>query len=142
MAILMTHDATKPLTMRERALALRLHFKRVRNAEKGYTRQLLGVARQVGLIVRGLPRNPPALVETLEKYADVIAPWARQVATGMVEEVARRDANVETDDCGRTCRSCDAANDCRSSRGNKKYPARRRDSRLQSCDCSTRWRYS
>lgn len=89
----MTHDAKQP-TMRERALALRLHFKRVRNAEKGYGRQLVAVGRQVGTIVRGLVHKPDVLVTTLEKYADVLDPWAHATATRMVEEVARRDANA------------------------------------------------
>lgn len=96
----MLSDA-KP-TMRQRALALRMHFARVRNAEKGYGRQLVGVARQVGVIVRGFvgsnvplgQRDVSNLVTTLEKYSDVLDPWAHQVSARMVAEVERRDANA------------------------------------------------
>jgi SPP1 gp7 family putative phage head morphogenesis protein len=80
--------------LREIARALRLHFMRVRNAEKSYSRQLVAIARQVGLILRGLPQDPQTLVKTLESYANVIDPWARATATRMVGEVERRDANA------------------------------------------------
>lgn len=88
----MTHDA-KP-NMRKLASNLRLHFMRVRNAEKGYLRQLMAVARQVSTIVKGLPDKPEVLVDTLERYAEVLDPWARATATRMVSEVERRDANA------------------------------------------------
>ncbi len=82
-------------SFKERARALRLHFMRVRNAEKGYGRQLIGVARQVGTILRGFRAdNIPALVETLENYSEVLNPWAHQVAGRMIAEVERRDANA------------------------------------------------
>jgi SPP1 gp7 family putative phage head morphogenesis protein len=92
-----THDA-KP-NFRQMARNLRLHFMRVRNAERGYSRQLVGVARQVGLILRGFATKTeveqlPALVRTLEQYGDIIEPWARVTANRMLEEVARRDANA------------------------------------------------
>jgi SPP1 gp7 family putative phage head morphogenesis protein len=81
-------------SFKQMARNLRLHFMRVRNAEKSYGRQLVAVGRQVGTIIRGLAHRPTDLVTTLEKYSDVLDPWARATAARMVEEVARRDANA------------------------------------------------
>lgn len=86
-------------SVREAARKLRLHFMRVRNAEKQYGRQLVGVARQVGLLLRGFVtkhgvENLPALVHSLENYSDILDPWARATARRMIAEVERRDANA------------------------------------------------
>src|SRR6267154_469293 len=92
-----TTDAFDPKRF---ARSIRLHFSRVRTAaEKGYIRQLVGVARQVGLIIKGFaPRGKiddlPAMMGSLERYADLVEPWARQVAGRMVEDVGRRDVNA------------------------------------------------
>jgi SPP1 gp7 family putative phage head morphogenesis protein len=61
--------------------------------------QLRHIARQIGVIVRGLfrPNDPAdpgwsAIAEALRAYERLIEPWARATATRMVADVARRDA--------------------------------------------------
>lgn len=87
--------ATDPKATR----TLREHFKRVRNAEKAYTRQLVSVARQLGIIVRGFAptgvvTDLPMLMETLQRYENVLDPWANAVAERMVLDVNLRDKNA------------------------------------------------
>lgn len=74
----------------------RERFMRARRAEKAYGRQLTAVARQVGVIINGMApngqvRNLPELTTALDRYADLLHPWAIPVAQSMVAEVARRD---------------------------------------------------
>ncbi len=70
-------------------------FQRVRNAERGYAAQLRKIARHVGDLIRGLDPTAPAAMSTLQyalqRYSDVLRPWARAAGERMVKEVARRD---------------------------------------------------
>ena len=91
---------------------MREYFRRVRLAEKQYGLRLVAVARQCGVIVRGFApdgriENLPMLIQSLERYADAIEPWAIAVATRMVEDVSRRDYNAwmqKSLEIGRTLR--------------------------------------
>lgn len=81
---------------RKRAQAERRRFQKVHRAERYFGRQLRMVAQQVGIIVNmlapsGVVENFSSLNIALERYADMLAPWAHAVARRSVEEVARRD---------------------------------------------------
>ena len=83
-------------TQRRRAQEL---FKRGRQVELSYSRQLQAVAKHVGEIVRGFAPaghvlDLPSLREMLRRYAELITPWARSVATRMLTEVSRKDASA------------------------------------------------
>lgn len=74
----------------------RERFLRARKATHTYARQLTAVARQVGMIVKGIApdgvvENMPTLNDLLEKYAQLIRPWAIKVASQMIAEVGQRD---------------------------------------------------
>jgi SPP1 gp7 family putative phage head morphogenesis protein len=73
-------------------------FNRAKKAEKKYSRQLRGVATQVGKIVTGLsPGGVPhaaAITQALRRYAEILQPWALSVGTAMVTDVSRRDEAV------------------------------------------------
>lgn len=67
-----------------------------RKAELTYSRQLRGVARQINAIVKvfapdGNVEDLNSMTSTLNRYAEILRPWARAVGWGMVSEVARRD---------------------------------------------------
>lgn len=75
----------------------RLRWTRSRVAESAYAARLRALARQVGMIARGMSPdgslgNAQALADALRAYAKVIRPWAESVAKLMVADVARRDA--------------------------------------------------
>lgn len=77
----------------------RLRWKRVRDTERGFARQLRSVADQVGHLVRGLAPDgkvddPYVLQQALRAYAVTLAPWARAVATRMQADVMRRDEDA------------------------------------------------
>jgi SPP1 gp7 family putative phage head morphogenesis protein len=85
-------------SVRERRVARRKareRFSRAKIAGKAYERSLRAVAKQVGIIVRGMapgPRvYPSALTAALQQYAQMLRPWAKSVAERMVAEVAQRD---------------------------------------------------
>lgn len=89
----------KTISARQRIQNIRMHFARVRGAEKRYLIKLVAVARQVGLIVRGFApdgtiENLEGLMETLTRYEHVLEPWAREVSSRMLLEVSRRDQNA------------------------------------------------
>lgn len=86
-------------------------FAKTRKAEAQYARALRGVAKQVGQITRGFSRDPIAasstIQATLERYADVLKPWAKVTAERVLADVARRDEAVWAKlarDMGRTLR--------------------------------------
>jgi len=67
-----------------------------RKAERTYSRQLRGVARQINSIVKvfapdGNVDDLNSMTSTLNRYAEILRPWARAVGWGMVSEVSRRD---------------------------------------------------
>lgn len=76
----------------------RAGFDRVRRAERHYGVQLRKIAREVGRIVDAFPAGDPAVEplirQALRRYADLLLPWARKTAAGMLVDVSRRDENV------------------------------------------------
>jgi SPP1 gp7 family putative phage head morphogenesis protein len=57
------------------------------------------VAKQLGIIVRGFApqgviTDLPMLMETLQRYENVLEPWAQAVSERMVAEVNQRDKNA------------------------------------------------
>lgn len=73
-------------------------YKSARKVERQYTASLRGVARHIGEIVSGLspdgeitPEVASAIDMALERYAQVLQPWAGAVANRMITEVAARD---------------------------------------------------
>ena len=85
--------------LREARRKQRELFKRGQQAERSYIGQLRAIAKQVGQIVRGFA--PDGIVEdmmtlrhSLEKYADLLRPWAVSVGRRMLAEVSRKDASA------------------------------------------------
>jgi len=79
--------------------ARQLKFQKSRKAEIDYARKLRSVAKQVGSIIdgfapKGIINNVAALNDALNKYADMITPWARAVASRMLDDIKRRDADM------------------------------------------------
>lgn len=76
-------------------------FQTAKHVENGYYRRLRQVCRQIDSIVKGFAPNGivsdlTALRQTMEKYAELIKPWARVVATRMIEEVQAKDHRAWT----------------------------------------------
>ena len=73
-------------------------FEKVRRAEESYARGLRAIARHIGHITSGFkpgdPEGVSVLTRLLQRYAAIIAPWARNHAARMLTDVARRDYNV------------------------------------------------
>lgn len=93
---MVTSDASAKITARKKRQAVRTNFQRAHRAEKKFARQLSSVARQVGAIVKGMapkgvPRNPHQLTDALNRYADIIKPWATEVSASLIEDISRRD---------------------------------------------------
>lgn len=70
-----------------------------RKAEAQYARQLRQVAQQIGNIVTGMApdgvvADVSLLVDSLNRYADLLRPWAESVASRMIADVSRRDAGA------------------------------------------------
>lgn len=81
---------------REALKSSRERFLRTRKAGRIFTRQLLNVAKQVGVIVNGLApkgviRNIPELNNALTKYAELLQPWAKMVSQQMIAEIDQKD---------------------------------------------------
>ena len=88
---MLTHDRTeKRETKRER-----MAFAKVRLAERAYSTQLRQVAKHVAdLIAAFNPLNAAQMAQLkqlLERYSDVLRPWARASGARMLAEVGRRD---------------------------------------------------
>lgn len=71
-------------------------FQTAHRLENEYFRKLREVAKQIDSIVLGMARNGvvkdlAALKHVLSQYSELLRPWARSVASHMLEEVARRD---------------------------------------------------
>lgn len=69
-----------------------------RRAELRYAAQLRKVSRQCGEIVAGFDPDEPGFLShvsrALDRYADLIRPWAASVASRMIAEVSLRDFKV------------------------------------------------
>lgn len=98
-----SRDASSPLTilvqptLKQLRKESRERFLSGRKAETQYARQLRAVAKQIGEIVRGIAPDGIVgdvgpLIATLNRYADILAPWAQSVAWRMIVDVSKRDA--------------------------------------------------
>ena len=87
-----TNDAwfSKRARAREHA-----YFEKVKNAETSYGIQLRKIAGHVGDLIKAYnPFNPavvPELDDILNRYSQVIRPWAHATSARMIAEVSRRD---------------------------------------------------
>jgi SPP1 gp7 family putative phage head morphogenesis protein len=108
-------DKKKPKklpTKQQLRQAARERFLRGRKAEVSFQRQLVGVSKQIGNLVKGFSpgghlRDVEGLRAALTHYAEIIRPWARAVVVGMQNDVSRRDAGVWAElsrEMGRTLR--------------------------------------
>lgn len=84
---------------RRRAQEDRRRFQKVHRAERYFARQLRMVALQVGSIVDalapgGVVENFSQLNVALQRYSEMLGPWAHAVAQRSVAEVARLDMNA------------------------------------------------
>lgn len=85
------------LTLRKARKEARERFLAGRKTESFYRRQLHQVARQVDSLVRGMApdgvvADASVLISALNRYADILTPWAESVARRMIADVSRRDA--------------------------------------------------
>lgn len=107
-----TRQRSKQQAKKDR-IAARERFRRAHLAEKAFARKLKSVAKQVGSIVKsfapkGVVRNLPQLTKALNKYSEMLRPWAQAISKSLVEEVAQRDARAWAEmgrDMGRALRS-------------------------------------
>jgi len=100
----MYRDGSAPLSsrflpLRKARIEARERFLAGRRAEAQYKVQLRKIAHQVDAIVRGMApdgvvANMGALVSTLNRYADILTPWAESVASRIIADVSRRDAGA------------------------------------------------
>ncbi len=87
------------LKLRKARQEARERFLAGRKAETFYRRHLNRVAQQIDGIVRGMaPKGVvtdlDALLHALNRYADILTPWAESVASRMIQDVSRRDATA------------------------------------------------
>lgn len=84
------------MTIRE-SFAEKSAFANVRKAENNYSLRLRKLAQHIHhlvyefVITPDFPHNVSYLVTLLERYASIVDPWARSVASRFIAEVARRD---------------------------------------------------
>lgn len=74
----------------------RERFNHSAKIEKQYARQLRQVAKHVGHIVagmapKGVVKAPQQLSQTLQRYSELLRPWATAVSERMIAEVAQKD---------------------------------------------------
>ena len=97
---MLSTDALPPNAMNRRATEReRNKFRKVRNAERHYSQQLVKVARHVNDLVNGLfdptlPRVVGPLEQALRHYAELLRPWARAVGARMLADVNQRDTKA------------------------------------------------
>lgn len=86
-----------PEDLRKLRKEARERFLAGRRAETQYANRLRQVAKQIDAIVRGMApdgrlTDAAVLVRTLNRYAEILGPWAETVAKNMLADVAKRDA--------------------------------------------------
>ena len=88
-----TVDASRRDTRRQRNA-----FQRIRWAERFYTRQLRKIAKHIEDLVSATNLESPTALYTLQnllnKYSELIDPWARWVAQSMIADVQQRDTRA------------------------------------------------
>lgn len=92
-------QASSRAEKRKERLQARQRFARARKAEQALARNMRAVARQVGMIVRtmapkGVVGNMPGLTHALQKYSEMLVPWARVVSERLITEVGQRDEHA------------------------------------------------
>ncbi len=70
-----------------------------RRSERQYAAQIRRIGEQVDTIVRGMAPNGVVtdlsrIMVMLNKYADLLSPWAESVVDRMIRDVSRRDAGA------------------------------------------------
>lgn len=85
------------INLRKARKEARERFLAGRKAEMFYRRDLRRVAQHIDGIVRsmapkGVVTDLDAVLKVLNRYADILTPWAESVATRMIQDVSRRDA--------------------------------------------------
>jgi SPP1 gp7 family putative phage head morphogenesis protein len=90
--------ARAPASPRETRRVARERFVRARIVQQQFERQLAAVARQVGILIRGIApdgnvqlRDMPVLRAILKKYSETLEPWAQAVVEKMQAEISQRD---------------------------------------------------
>lgn len=81
---------------RTQAKIMRERFQAAHRLEMEYVRNLRQVARQIGSLVKnmapdGVVRNMDELNAALAQYSRMLRPWAKAVASRMIEQVSQRD---------------------------------------------------
>lgn len=70
-------------------------FQKARALEQRYARELRGVAREIGRIVKGFvpgtAESADAINKVLTKYAEMLKPWAKSVAGRLVADLDAQD---------------------------------------------------
>jgi SPP1 gp7 family putative phage head morphogenesis protein len=94
---MMTTDASKRVSEQAARRRAKERFAVASRMEAEYLRILKSLTRQIDAIVKGMVQkgkpvtNTFELQQALRNYAKVIEPWARAVATKMVERIARKN---------------------------------------------------
>lgn len=91
----MIEKQPSPSEIRRQLARNRLLFQRGSRVENSYASALRGVARQVGSLVAGMfsERDVMKMRNVLERYAEILNPWAVSVAERTVREIAQRNAS-------------------------------------------------
>lgn len=95
----LTLDKPKDTSRKETAKERR-GFDRVRKADLRYGARLRGIAQQVGDLIAAFrdrldePGVMRRMQSALERYAEMITPWAEVTAAAMIADVSRRDRSV------------------------------------------------
>jgi SPP1 gp7 family putative phage head morphogenesis protein len=95
-------DARSQLPPREQRLLARQRFARVRLEEASFNRQLGQIAKHIGDLVKGFaPKgvvgDMPGLHSALQRYGNVLHPWATAVSNKMLVNVSNRDIKAWTE---------------------------------------------
>jgi SPP1 gp7 family putative phage head morphogenesis protein len=84
-----------PLTLTRDAKTQRADFQRAKGLELRYARELRRVAHEIGRIVKGFPvgtaESSEKISQVLERYSEVLKPWAESVAGRLVAELDHQD---------------------------------------------------
>ena len=101
----MIADAKRPLTKAETRKLRKKEkesFKRAHRAEKSYAKALKSVGRQIGDIIKafapkGMVRDLSGLTASLDKYAQLLRPWAVATAESLIRDISKRDEKSWTE---------------------------------------------
>jgi SPP1 gp7 family putative phage head morphogenesis protein len=87
-----------PQRRRRVALPATEHWRKSDSIQEWYSRQLRHVAREVGRIVSGFPSGEvsslPAIQSALQRYSDLLEPWANATAERLFRRVDEQDRRM------------------------------------------------